>query len=222
MGIRTGTYLEALRSLHRQIEHEISCAVRRDEDTTALRSLRTKTLDAIDREEQPASRASRPRLDLVGQRLAQLGVTSHEVKVWAFGQGLVDAVKRGRISAALVQAYAAATEAQRALDHQHGVGTCPACNDRMLRPDVWHNATPDQRNEWKRWGFARQGGRGYCTKCYVRLKNHGELDQRQTRTSPGDDICSRCGLTDIATNGDRLCPDCAEFVANDDHLGASA
>lgn len=39
------------------------------------------------------------------KHLEQLGVTSHDVKVWAVGVGLLDAVRRGRIKGALVDAY---------------------------------------------------------------------------------------------------------------------
>ena len=39
--------------------------------------------------------------------LAQLGVTSNDVKRWAVTQGLLDTVKRGRIRVELVELYAA-------------------------------------------------------------------------------------------------------------------
>lgn len=225
MPIRTGTRLDALEALLRHTDQEIACARRRDADTGDLATLRQHVVDEIAAELTRGgmtgfARPGSP--NKVDRRLAELGVTAYDVKVWAFDQGLVDAVKRGRVGQHLVEAYATATAERRALQDEYGVGICPACDDQMVRPDVWHRATPAERTQWKHWGFARQGGRGFCTKCYVRLKNHGELDRYVAiRRLPGAGFCCRCGLTDIQTNEDRLCPDCAEFVATD-QLGATA
>ena len=46
------------------------------------------------------------------KHLERLGVTSHDVKVWAVSVGLLDAVRRGRIKGALVDAYEAAHQNQ--------------------------------------------------------------------------------------------------------------
>lgn len=218
MPIRIGTRLDALRALERQTGHEISCALRRDRDTTGLQALREYLAEAIAQEERGAAMIpfEKPRQDRVGLRLAQLGVSSHDVKVWAYGQGLVDAVKRGRIAAELVEAYAAATHMQRVLADEHANGNCAECDARMVKPGVWHRATIEQRAQWKSWGFARFSGRGLCTRCYVRLKDHGELERHASlRIRPGEGMCGRCGMADIVTDDDGLCPDCAEFVAND-------
>lgn len=118
-GIRTGTRLEQLRALHRQITVRTELARRRGhhEDVPDLHDLAHKVAAAI-RDEERAARA-RPTVavavrvadERVTRHLVDLGVTAHDVKVWAVTQGIIPAVVRGRVSGRLVDAYAA--------HHQH-------------------------------------------------------------------------------------------------------
>lgn len=116
-GIRTGTRLQNLQQLRRRAQHELDAARRRDDrhDLPRLRELVTRIQHQIDLETPaPATPtpAGTPRLrsqkatDRVTRRLNQLGVTSHDVKEWAVTAGLLDRVRRGRIRAELVEAYA--------------------------------------------------------------------------------------------------------------------
>lgn len=113
-GIRTGTRLEQLRALHARVTVRIELARRQGhpEDLPDLHDLAHKVAAAI-RAEERATRA-RPTVaagvrvadDRVTRHLLDLGVTAHDVKVWAVGQGLIPAVVRGRVSGRLVDAYA--------------------------------------------------------------------------------------------------------------------
>ncbi|MEP7738549.1 hypothetical protein ABKW28_12905 [Nocardioides sp. 31GB23] len=108
-GVRNVSRLEALETVQRRTQHEVSAAVRRG-DRAELRRL-LPLGQALAREIaalRPPEPVKLQRADLVGERLAELGVTSHEVKVWACERGLIEAVKRGRISRELVETYAAA------------------------------------------------------------------------------------------------------------------
>lgn len=120
-GVQAGTRLERLTALWRRTRHEIQIAQHagRHDEVTKLRALETRLVVEIRTEggvtpSAPGVRRRRgPRRkaeDRVSKHLAQLGVTSHEVKVWAVGQGILPAVKRGRIKGELVAAYQAAHE----------------------------------------------------------------------------------------------------------------
>lgn len=105
-GVRTCTREQALEQLLIRTRQEISCAVRR-EDLRALPRLRE--LRARLEDELGLTPPTKPRrAELVLDRLAELGVTSRQVKEWAVEQGLIPAVVRGRISRGLVEAWAAA------------------------------------------------------------------------------------------------------------------
>lgn len=99
--IRTGSRLEELKRLHARIAHEIAVEEARERDRTA------GMLPPI------ARRAFTKKKPIPAQEhLERLGVTARTVKEWAVSQGLLDAVKRGRVSAELVAAYAQATRTQ--------------------------------------------------------------------------------------------------------------
>lgn len=111
-GIRTDTRLEALQRVRRRSLHELDHA-RAAADLSGLRRLHLliHRLDtAIEAEGGPRfqtfEKPSKSPTDHVADRLRLLGVTSHDVKVWAVEHGLVDRVRRGRIRMALVEAYA--------------------------------------------------------------------------------------------------------------------
>ncbi|EFQ82724.1 hypothetical protein HMPREF0063_11933 [Aeromicrobium marinum DSM 15272] len=117
--VRTGTRLEALQRLQRRTKHEIDSARRRD-DRYELKRL-ADLAARIDDEIRLAS-AGRPRskrVEKVLPRMHDLCVTAREVKVWAVEAGLIPAVVRGRVSGALVEAYAAAhsTHEHQELNH---------------------------------------------------------------------------------------------------------
>ncbi len=208
MPIRTGTKLEALHGLLKRTEQEISCARQRDRDTTELRALR----DRIRAQIEPTETQQR---NIVDRRLDQLHVTARDVKVWAHANGLVDAVKRGRVGEHLVEAYATAMGGRQGVIEAAGRGPCRDCAQITLYEPYWQDGTTDQRAQWKRWGLCRAACRGYCARCYVRLKRHGELDRHETRVIPGKQTCRRCGLTNITTDEDRLCADCVDVLAID-------
>jgi hypothetical protein len=100
-GVQTGSRLERLYTLRRQINQEIAAL----ELETALDGGRR-------RPEAPAAPVApkQPYRDRVTVSLDSLGVTGQQVKVWAFEQGLVPELRRGRVSARLVEAYAAARD----------------------------------------------------------------------------------------------------------------
>lgn len=209
--VRTGTRLDALRALLKQTDQEISCAIRRDADVARLRVLQTHLRDEIAAEEAGSGRV----LDIDPQmrRLADLGITSHDVKVWAYGQGLVDAVKRGRVSDQLVDAYVACNAARAATLAEHGRGPCGECGEPMIYAPTWQAASAETLTRWKAWGFARVAGRGYCTRCYARLKSQGRIDRRWVRVAAGDQVCARCGMPDVATNEEGFCADCEDVLS---------
>lgn len=126
-GIKHGDRLDQLYDLRRRTNHELQYARRHDDHqlTGQLTTLLAKIDQAITDEggtppggpADPGKRGSaqRPRRgraqkasDRVTRRLEQLGVTSHDVKVWAVSAGLLDRVRRGRIRGELVEAYATA------------------------------------------------------------------------------------------------------------------
>lgn len=91
-GVKVGTRLEQLHALRDRIALEI----RAEERRLAL--------------QRPAFEvfAKPGRKNAVAEQLEQLGVTSRQVKEWALANGLIDEIKRGRIGAHLVDAYAEA------------------------------------------------------------------------------------------------------------------
>ena len=123
-GVETRTRLEQLVALWRRTRHEIQVAHR---EGTRERLGKLQSLEARLEEEiraaggvtQPSTGTSsrqsgRPRSqrqkaeDRVTRHLERLGVTAHDVKVWAVGQGLLPAVRRGRVKGDLVASYEAA------------------------------------------------------------------------------------------------------------------
>lgn len=114
--IRVGTRLEQLQALERRTQQEIGQARFRLEvdKLPKLRALLQRIEGEIVAEGgKPAGRPRKPHYtshkkaaDHVYARLEQLGVTAHEVKVWAVEVGLLDVVRRGRIRGELVEAYA--------------------------------------------------------------------------------------------------------------------
>jgi hypothetical protein len=117
-GVESRSRLEQLQALARRTHHEAASAGRRGDraEHRRLLDLEQRIGDAIVAAggKRPSTGPGVPRNrrkkaeDRVGKRLLQLGVTSHEVKVWAVSVGLLDAVRRGRIKAAIVEAYATA------------------------------------------------------------------------------------------------------------------
>lgn len=92
-GVRTGTRLEQLERLRVKIDQEIAAERRRL---------------ALDERFEVFQRPRARRSDPTKDRLEALGISSHEVKVWAVAEGLLPAVKRGRVARALVEQYAEA------------------------------------------------------------------------------------------------------------------
>lgn len=120
-GVITGSRLERLRAVWRRTRHEIQIAGAAEQwaRVTRLRDLEARLAAEIEAETRAGSagaavargqiRGQRQKAeDRVTRQLARLGVTAHEVKVWAVGQGLLPAVRRGRVKAELVAAYEAA------------------------------------------------------------------------------------------------------------------
>lgn len=232
-GIRTASRREALDRLRRRTVHEIAQARIRGipAELAKLYTLQTRLVIEIALEDAraaalaprpaptsvaPGSRRSSPP-DRVGDHLARLGVTAHQVKEWAVTQGLVDKVRRGRIRGELVDAYDEAMNGQafarRAALAEAGTGwECRECTAPTIKSPVWI-ANPGKRAEWKALGLARMGGRGLCSACYMRMKQHGTLDNHPVRTATGKHLCSRCGIPDVATG---LCVDCSDFVGDED------
>lgn len=103
-GIDTRTRLEQLQALHRRTKHDRQSALLRG-DTHLHRKL--CLLEQRLEQEIAAILPPPPRTDRARDLLAQLGVTSNDVKRWAVTQGLLDTVKRGRIRVDLVELYAA-------------------------------------------------------------------------------------------------------------------
>ncbi|WP_183092922.1 hypothetical protein [Nocardioides stalactiti] len=116
--VESRTRLEQLQTLERRVRHEIDSATRAGNrrELARLLTLEQKITDAIRGEggRPLPKRTGAPRTrrkkaeDRVTKRLQQLGVTSHDVKVWAVSVGLLDQVRRGRIKGAVVEAYATA------------------------------------------------------------------------------------------------------------------
>lgn len=90
-GVQRGSRLEQLRRLRAQVDAEIHAEERRIELARPL----PVTLKG------PTGRKN-----IVDRTLAELGVTANDVKRWAVSAGLLDAVKRGRVSQRLVEQYA--------------------------------------------------------------------------------------------------------------------
>lgn len=112
-GIRTGTREEQLTDLRRQIRVQLEIArVHNAGDVARLEDLATKVDAALGIEaakNPPADFEKFPKPhgpNVVDQILHELGVTTHDVRVWAIEAGLLDGVHRGRISRAIVECYA--------------------------------------------------------------------------------------------------------------------
>lgn len=108
-GVRTGTRLEQLLNLRRQLNLEIEVETRRDPvEAVRLGLIKPKWV------RPPRRRGGHKRPDMVVRvaelmaRLERMGVTQHDVKVWAVEQGLLDEVKRGIVAGRILDAYAEA------------------------------------------------------------------------------------------------------------------
>lgn len=95
-GVQTGTKLERLQALERQVKHEIAVELRRLalDDTGRHRAVTITPRRRGDQDTQ--------------DRLTELGVTSKHVKEWAVQKGILTAVRQGRVARWIVEAYAAA------------------------------------------------------------------------------------------------------------------
>lgn len=113
--VETRTRLEQLQELERRTRHQLDHAKAHGDRGYAARlsTLSDRVADAI-RDEggtpmpsrfQPFKRTRKPARDFVAERLTVLGVTAHDVKVWAVSAGLEERVRRGRLRMALVDAY---------------------------------------------------------------------------------------------------------------------
>lgn len=100
-GISHGSRLEQLLRLEQQVRHEIAVERRRV---------------ALEGPAREVPRTPRRLVDVnrVDVRLVELGVTARQVKEWAVAAGLLDRVRRGRVGADLVEAYAAAARSRLA------------------------------------------------------------------------------------------------------------
>jgi hypothetical protein len=118
-GVESRSRLEQLEALQRRTKHQLDQArvagdlVKADK----LHRLNERLAGEIEAlRPTPAPPAGQPRgkrqkaEDRVGRRLEQLGVTAHDVRVWALEVGLIDRIRRGRIKGELVEAYAAAQQ----------------------------------------------------------------------------------------------------------------
>ncbi|HEY1117732.1 MAG TPA: hypothetical protein VGE43_08505 [Acidimicrobiales bacterium] len=128
-GVRVGTRLDHLQDLRRQITIQLEHARRNSTPTTRLHQLAEAVDDQIRAEggtpppppghvttpgpKRPA-RAPHRTDDL----LAELGTTTAEVRAWAVAVGILRPGRRGRISAALVEAYA--RDRHAGLPHETG------------------------------------------------------------------------------------------------------
>lgn len=119
-GIDTRSRTEQLEALHRRTKHEIQIAQRAGNTTrvTELNQLRTRLeseLGYTPGPKRPARGLPKTRSEKAKNRvtrhLERLGITAHDVKVWALATGRIDAIHRGRLAADLVTAYE--------LAHQH-------------------------------------------------------------------------------------------------------
>lgn len=118
--VETRTRLEQLQSLRSRTQHQIRIAHAHGDriELDRLRQLEDRLNAAIvaegGRATNVALSSGRPRTrrkkaeEKVLKHLERLGVSSHDVKVWAVEAGLIPAVVRGRIKGALVDAYEAA------------------------------------------------------------------------------------------------------------------
>lgn len=124
-GIRTGTRLEQLHALRRTVTVQIEYLRTQGQPATQHETL-LERLDQEIRNEggtpptppRPLKRR-RPAPAAVDVLLRELGITAHDVKVWAVQHGLLDQVRRGRVALRYVEAYAAH---QRTLDHYRKAG----------------------------------------------------------------------------------------------------
>lgn len=98
MGVSTGTRLDRLYALRSRINHEIAI-----EEQAALLLVRHEKPKPARRRRKDAGKPQKP--NGVYVRLAELGVSGSLVKRWAYEQGLIAELKRGRCSGALVDAY---------------------------------------------------------------------------------------------------------------------
>lgn len=121
-GVVSGSRLERLQVVWRRTRHEIQIATGAQQwaRVAKLHDLEARLSAEIEAETPKPSPAVRGPIrgqrqkaeDRVTRHLERLGVTSHDVKVWAVGQGLLPAVRRGRVKGELVAAYEAAHQTQ--------------------------------------------------------------------------------------------------------------
>lgn len=98
-GVQTGSRLDRLLALRSQIDMEIA-AERRKEALSAPPPAPENLTDYEIR-----SRRQKASAEVTRKRLAQLGVTSREVKEWAVRAGHLAAVTRGRVALDLIDDY---------------------------------------------------------------------------------------------------------------------
>lgn len=89
-GVKVGTRLEQLERLQERIRQEIAVERRRL---------------FLEGRERPHSATKAPRTNAVDHQLVALRVSAREVKEWALAEGLIEEIKRGRVSSELVDAY---------------------------------------------------------------------------------------------------------------------
>lgn len=114
-GVRVGSRLQRLQDLHRRIGHELASAQRRQDgrELNRLSDLEAKVEAEIVAEggrlvpRVAVLRTRRKKSDVrKDKRMADLGITAKDVKIWAVSEGLLMAVKQGRVKAELIEAYA--------------------------------------------------------------------------------------------------------------------
>ncbi|TAJ21807.1 MAG: hypothetical protein EPO65_00470 [Dehalococcoidia bacterium] len=103
-GVQVGTRLDLLERLRVKIDQEIAVERRK----LALNAPGPRARFEV--YEKPKRKAPEPS---AGDRLlVELGVTAHEVKVWAVSVGILDQIRRGRVAGHVVDAYALAHRPQ--------------------------------------------------------------------------------------------------------------
>lgn len=116
-GVQSGTRLERLEAVQRAARMQRAYARwdHNDREHDRLDAL-VRQLDVEIRREQRARpelvTAVRTADERTAHQLERLGVTAYAVKVWAVTEGLIPSVVRGRVSLALIDAYAHAHQQQ--------------------------------------------------------------------------------------------------------------
>ncbi|MCX6399442.1 MAG: hypothetical protein NTX33_05890 [Propionibacteriales bacterium] len=112
-GIRTGTRIEQLAALRSRVSLELEYAARTGKPRERLLHLAGQIDQEIRSEGgkppprtpyEKRKRSAPHRADIL---IAELGVTSADVRAWALAAGIVDRQRRGRLPAVVVEAYAA-------------------------------------------------------------------------------------------------------------------